>query len=118
MKKRKHLFAIAGVALVAATTGATALANESSSTVRSNDAMPVYAAPAPSVSQPVYSDGSQPVYATPAYAYSSEPYVTPTDQPRYTPETGNAEYGSKLNPYTIRPLTVQPPSRFNDATGQ
>jgi hypothetical protein len=39
-------------------------------------------------------------------------YVFPPDQPRYTPETGDAQYGSKLDP--------EGPSanRFNDATGQ
>lgn len=51
--------------------------------------------------------------AAPAPVYESVPaYVAPPNSPRYTPETGDAEYGSKLEP-------VGPESnRFNDATGQ
>lgn len=50
---------------------------------------------------------------TPAPVYESVPaYIAPPDSPRYTPETGDAIYGSKLDP-------VGPQSnRFNDATGQ
>jgi hypothetical protein len=45
--------------------------------------------------------------------------VSPSDEPRYTPETGDAEYGSKLNPErTTPPAAAEPPARFNDATGQ
>jgi hypothetical protein len=47
--------------------------------------------------------------------------VTPTepDEPLYTPETGDAQYGSKLEPErSMPPAAVEPPSRFNDATGQ
>ena len=41
------------------------------------------------------------------------------DEPRYTPETGDAEYGSKLNPqHSIPPAAGGPSARFNDATGQ
>ena len=49
----------------------------------------------------------------PAPVYESVPaYIAPPNSPRYTPETGDAEYGSKLDP-------VGPQSnRFNDATGQ
>ena len=39
-------------------------------------------------------------------------YIFPPDQPRYTPETGDAQYGSKLDP------TGPSANRFNDATGQ
>lgn len=39
-------------------------------------------------------------------------YIFPPDQPRYTPETGDAQYGSKLDP--AGPAA----NRFNDATGQ
>jgi hypothetical protein len=52
------------------------------------------------VTQPVYVTRTQPVY------------VFPPDQPRYTPETGDAQYGSKLDP------TGPSANRFNDATGQ
>jgi len=49
----------------------------------------------------------------PAPVYESVPaYIAPPDSPRYTPETGDAQYGSKIDP-------VGPQSnRFNDATGQ
>lgn len=51
--------------------------------------------------------------AAPAPVYGSVPaYIAPPNSPLYTPETGDAEYGSKLNP-------AGPQSdRFNDATGQ
>jgi len=39
-------------------------------------------------------------------------YIFPPDQPRYTPETGDAQYGSKLDP------AGPSANRFNDATGQ
>jgi hypothetical protein len=39
-------------------------------------------------------------------------YIFPPDQPRYTPETGDAQYGNKLDP------TGPSANRFNDATGQ
>jgi hypothetical protein len=67
-------------------------------------------------------------------SYSSgRAIVTPTEppavvgpsgpeEPRYTPETGDAEYGPKLDPNTAAgtgaPGEVSPPPRFNDATGQ
>ena len=41
------------------------------------------------------------------------PRVLP-DEPRFTPETGDAQYGSKVAPYTYGPSA----NRFNDATGQ
>ncbi len=45
--------------------------------------------------------------------------VSAPDEPRYTPETGDAEYGSKLDPERPMPAAaIEPPSRFNDATGQ
>jgi hypothetical protein len=45
--------------------------------------------------------------------------VTPADEPRYVPETGDAQYGSKLAPENrLAPGEVAPPARFNDATGQ
>jgi len=45
--------------------------------------------------------------------------VSPIDEPRYTPETGDAEYGSKLNrERSLPPAAVEPAARFNDATGQ
>ena len=51
--------------------------------------------------------------AAPAPVYESVPaYIAPPNSPRYTPETGDAEYGSKLNP------TGPQSNRFNDATGQ
>lgn len=41
------------------------------------------------------------------------------EDPRYPPQTGDAEYGSRLNAERPAPLgSVTPPSRFNDATGQ
>jgi hypothetical protein len=39
-------------------------------------------------------------------------YIFAPDQPRYTPETGDAQYGSKLDP------AGPSANRFNDATGQ
>jgi len=42
-----------------------------------------------------------------------QPLVLP-DEPRFTPETGDAQYGSKIAPYTYGPSA----NRFNDATGQ
>lgn len=55
---------------------------------------------------------SEPAVTEPAPVYESVPaYIAPPDSPRYTPETGDVEYGSKLRP-------VGPQSdRFNDATG-
>ena len=45
--------------------------------------------------------------------------VSSPEEPRYAPETGDAEYGSKLNPErSVPPAAVAPPRRFNDATGQ
>jgi hypothetical protein len=45
--------------------------------------------------------------------------VTRSDEPRYVPETGDAQYGSKLTPENrLAPGEVEPPARFNDATGQ
>jgi hypothetical protein len=41
------------------------------------------------------------------------PIVLP-DEPRFTPETGDAQYGSKVAPYTYGPSA----NRFNDATGK
>jgi hypothetical protein len=58
--------------------------------------------------------------ATPPAAISDSATVTtpqPTylpDEPRFTPETGDAQYGSKVAPYTYGPSA----NRFNDATGQ
>jgi len=43
--------------------------------------------------------------------------ATPSTEPRYVPETGDAQYGSKLLPYD-RTFQASPPARFNDATGQ
>ncbi|HZI84131.1 MAG TPA: hypothetical protein VFF44_09475 [Casimicrobiaceae bacterium] len=61
----------------------------------------------------VVSPGASAVVVTPA-----EPaYVGPADEPRYTPETGDAQYGSKLNS-GVAPFSAAPPNRFNDATGQ
>jgi hypothetical protein len=55
-----------------------------------------------------------------AVVVRTEPVVVAApDEPRYVPETGNAEYGSKLTPANQPPLgAAAPPARFNDATGQ
>jgi hypothetical protein len=113
-------FAGSAVANQFGTDPSTTEANGASSTV--------YGAPI-QAEQPVYSSGSAPTYVyEQPYRYDTGPvYVTPPDQavvvapsdePRYTPETGNAEYGSKLNPHGVGPFTAAPPARFNDATGQ
>jgi hypothetical protein len=68
-------------------------------------------APAPSTA--TVTSGSV-VVAEPAIVTPTEP-----DEPLYTPETGDAQYGSKLEPErSMPPAAVVPPSRFNDATGQ
>jgi hypothetical protein len=78
-------------------------------------AAPAYGADTPStatVEGPATAP-SEPAATEPAPVYESVPaYIAPPNSPRYTPETGDAEYGSKLDP-------VGPQSnRFNDATGQ
>jgi len=86
-----------------------------SDTAAGPSAAPAYGANTPStttVEGPAAAP-SEPIATEPAPVYESVPaYIAPPNSPRYTPETGNAEYGSKLDP-------VGPQSnRFNDATGQ
>jgi hypothetical protein len=58
------------------------------------------------------------VYAAPAPVYDAPEtvYVEPRNDPWFTPETGDAQYGSKASPYGAPAFA--PPARFNDATAQ
>ena len=106
---RKYAFASL-VVLAAALGGATGLAM-----AQGSQSMYGTSPSAPSATSTVEGAAppGEPAAIEPAPVYESVPaYVAPPNSPRYTPETGDAEYGSKLDP-------VGPQSnRFNDATGQ
>ena len=127
MKRRsRHAFANAAVALLMSLAGGTALAvagggqhehdmgaqsDESYPSSQAMDSSAVITVPAPDSSGQVIEGPA--VISPPSNAASP----TPSTEPRYVPETGDAQYGSKLLPYD-RTFQASPPARFNDATGQ
>lgn len=97
-KRSRHAFANAAMALLMSLAGGTALAIAGGG-------------PAP--------DSSDQAIEVPAVISppSNAASAAPSTEPRYVPETGDAQYGSKLLPYD-RTFQASPPARFNDATGQ
>ena len=135
MNTWKHVIPTAAIALLAGLAGSTALAQAtatsrqsgasdeptypSASETRQTTASPADAIP---LSDEAVGTASAPTtdMAAPASVQLVPESVTPgPDEPRYVPETGDAQYGPKLSPdHAAPPGTVAPSNRFNDATGQ
>jgi len=108
-RRSRHAFATAAMALLMSLAGGTALAIAGGGQ-HNTGAQRDESYPSDSSNQTI--EGPT-VISPPSNAASA----TPSTEPRYVPETGDAQYGGKLLPYD-RTFQASPPTRFNDATGQ